>query len=76
MTNILSNSEKGEYLETAKIDWFHNQLKAWASQNLRDFPWRRTSDPYAIFIAEFLLQKTVASTAAPVYEALSPAILP
>ncbi|MGB8689879.1 MAG: A/G-specific adenine glycosylase [Microcoleus sp.] len=69
MTNILSNSEKVEYLETAKIDWFHNQLKAWASQNLRDFPWRRTSDPYAIFIAEFLLQKTVASTAAPVYEA-------
>jgi len=69
MTNILSNYDKVEYLETAKIDWFHNQLKAWASQNLRDFPWRRTSDPYAIFIAEFLLQKTGASTAAPVYEA-------
>ncbi|MGE5658459.1 MAG: A/G-specific adenine glycosylase [Actinomycetota bacterium] len=68
MANILSNSEKLEYLEAAKIDWFQNQLKAWASQNLRDFPWRRTSDPYAIFIAEFLLQKTGATTADSVYQ--------
>lgn len=57
-----------EHLEKAKIRWFRRQLKAWADQHLRDFPWRRTSDPYAIFVAEFLLQKTGASTAAPVYE--------
>jgi len=68
MANILSNFEKVEDIEAAKIHWFHHQLQAWASHNLRDFPWRRTSDPYAIFIAEFLLQKTGALTAAPVYE--------
>lgn len=58
-----------EHLEATKIRWFRNQLKAWAAQHLRDFPWRRTTEPYAIFIAEFLLQKTGAATAAPVYEA-------
>jgi A/G-specific adenine glycosylase len=69
MINVLSNSEKVKYLEAATIYGFHNQLQPWASQILRNFPWLRTSDPYAIFIAEFLLQKTGASTAAPVYEA-------
>jgi A/G-specific adenine glycosylase len=57
-----------KHLEATKIRWFRNQLQAWAEQHLRDFPWRRTSDPYAIFVAEFLLQKTAASTVAPVYE--------
>jgi len=35
---------------------------------LRDFPWRRTGDPYASLIAEFLLQRTSAETVAPIYE--------
>jgi len=59
-----------EHLQFDKIKWFRCQLEAWASQNWRDFPWRRTQDPYAIFVAEFLLQKTGASTAASIYEAL------
>lgn len=44
-----------EHLESAKIEWFRCQLKVWASQHLRDFLWRRTTDPYAVFVAEFLL---------------------
>lgn len=58
-----------EHFEEAKIAWFRHSLAAWASHHLRDFPWRRTKDPYAIFVAEFLLQKTGASTVAPIYEA-------
>ncbi|HEY9607407.1 MAG TPA: hypothetical protein V6C85_37830 [Allocoleopsis sp.] len=57
-----------EHLEQSKIEWFRRQLRAWADRNLRDFPWRRTSDPYAIFVAEFLLQKTGAATASPIYQ--------
>lgn len=53
---------------TAKSEWFRRQLSAWAAVHLREFPWRTTSDPYAIFIAEFLLQKTSAATVAPIYE--------
>lgn len=58
-----------EHLEEALLKWFRHQLGAWAEHHLRNFPWRRTTDPYAIFVAELLLQKTSASTVAPVYEA-------
>lgn len=53
---------------TTKIEWFRHHLSAWAAVHLREFPWRITCDPYAIFIAEFLLQKTSAATVAPIYE--------
>ncbi|OKH22184.1 hypothetical protein NIES593_13370 [Hydrococcus rivularis NIES-593] len=70
MTAIISHSEKtlSERLTRAKIKWFRRQLSTWAKKNLRDFPWRRTTDPYAIFIAEFMLQKTDAATVVPIYE--------
>lgn len=54
-------------LEEQKVSWFRHHLIDWAEHNLRDFPWRRTSDPYAIFVAEFLLQKTDAAKVVPVY---------
>jgi A/G-specific adenine glycosylase len=55
-------------LDSDKSVWFRERLEAWALENLRDFPWRRTTDPYAIFVAEFLLQKTVASTVVPIFD--------
>jgi A/G-specific adenine glycosylase len=57
-----------KHLDVAKIRWFQRRLKAWAGQNYRDFPWRRTCDPYAILVAELLLQKTAAATVAPIYQ--------
>lgn len=56
-------------LKPAKVQWFRRQLQTWAKANLRDFPWRRTRDPYAIFVAECLLQKTDAATVLPLYQA-------
>lgn len=58
---LLSSSEEN-------IEWFRNRLLSWAKQNLRDYPWRRTSDPYSILVAEFLLQRTDADTVVPIYE--------
>ena len=52
-----------------KIEWFRDRLLTWAKQNLRDYPWRKTSNPYDILVAEFLLQKTDADTVLPVYKA-------
>jgi A/G-specific adenine glycosylase len=57
-----------ENLNLSKIDWFRRKLSIWADFNLRDFPWRRNTEPYAIFIAECLLQKTEANTVAPIYQ--------
>ncbi len=51
------------------IKWFRDRLLTWAEHNLRNYPWRRTSDPYSILVAEFLLQRTDADTVVPIYEA-------
>jgi A/G-specific adenine glycosylase len=34
------------------------QLLSWYRQQARDLPWRRTRDPYAILVAEVMLQQT------------------
>lgn len=52
----------------AKIKWFRHQLTTWAKHHLRYYPWRHTVDPYAVFIAEFMLQKTDADTVVPIYQ--------
>jgi len=38
------------------------QLVAWFHQVGRDYPWRRTRDPYAILVSEIMLQQTQIST--------------
>ena len=50
------------------IKWFQDRLLAWAKYNLRDYPWRETSDPYSIMVAEVLLQRSDADTVAPIYK--------
>ena len=39
------------------LDWFYT--------NARDLPWRRTRDPYAIWISEIMLQQTQVKTVIP-----------
>ncbi|MBL8097215.1 MAG: A/G-specific adenine glycosylase [Anaerolineales bacterium] len=43
------------------------RLLAWYSQHARDLPWRRTRDPYAIWISEIMLQQTQVDTVRPYY---------
>lgn len=43
-------------------------LLSWYSRHCRDLPWRRTRDPYAIWISEIMLQQTQVKTAIPYYE--------
>jgi A/G-specific adenine glycosylase len=45
-----------------------SQLLDWFSRNARDLPWRRTSDPYAIWISEIMLQQTQVATVVPYWE--------
>jgi A/G-specific adenine glycosylase len=37
-------------------------LRAWYRRHRRDLPWRRTSDPYAIWVSEIMLQQTQVAT--------------
>ncbi len=43
-------------------------LLRWYKRNRRDLPWRRTPDPYAIWISETMLQQTRVETVIPYYE--------
>ena len=45
-------------------------LTEWAETDRRVFPWRKTSDPFRVLVAEVLLQRSRGSTVAGVYEDL------
>jgi A/G-specific adenine glycosylase len=47
---------------------FRTKLTAWFRRHGRDLPWRRTRDPYAIMVSEFMLQQTQVATVVPYYE--------
>ena len=44
----------------ALLDWF--------AANARDLPWRRTRDPYAVWVSEIMLQQTQVKTVIPFWE--------
>ena len=44
-------------MKTPEID-FTKLLLSWYNRNHRDLPWRRTQDPYKIWISEIILQQT------------------
>ena len=47
---------------------FAAALAAWYRSDHRDLPWRRTQDPYAIWLSEIMLQQTRVETVIAYYE--------
>ncbi len=43
-------------------------LRAWFTRHARDLPWRRTHDPYRVWLSEVMLQQTQVRTVVPYYE--------
>src|ERR1017187_9909387 len=43
-------------------------LLNWFATNARDLPWRRTRDPYAIWVSEIMLQQTQVKTVIPYWK--------
>ena len=40
------------------MDRFSTLIRQWYRQNFRDLPWRKTNDPYKIWLSEIILQQT------------------
>lgn len=57
-----------EMWEEDKIVLFRKKLLAWYDENKRDLPWRRSSNPYHIWVSEIMLQQTRVDTVIPYYE--------
>ena len=51
-----------------KLSAIRRKLLSWYDKNRRDLPWRRTRDPYAIWIAETMLQQTQVVTVVRYYK--------
>ena len=45
-------------MQLADISSLRTALLDWYQANKRDLPWRRTEDPYAIWVSEIMLQQT------------------
>jgi A/G-specific adenine glycosylase len=52
----------------SKLPRLVSALLGWFSQNARDLPWRRTRDPYAIWVSEIMLQQTQVKTVIPYWK--------
>ena len=50
------------------IGTFQKALLAWFDREARDLPWRRTKDPYCVYLAEIMMQQTRVDQGTPYYE--------
>jgi len=53
-------SQQRSAFASALVDWYRNAS--------RDLPWRKTKDPYAIWVSEIMLQQTRVEAVIPYYE--------
>jgi A/G-specific adenine glycosylase len=58
---------EAKYLSKKEAARFRRRLACWYQRHGRDLPWRRTRDPYAVFISEVMLQQTQVATVIPFY---------
>ncbi|WCJ59920.1 A/G-specific adenine glycosylase [Fontisphaera persica] len=61
-SDVSASRRKGPYLR-----WVQALLE-WFADKARPLPWRRTTDPYAIWISEVMLQQTQVATVIPYWE--------
>src|SRR5260370_1178822 len=55
-------------LNRRELATFRKQLLGWFREFQRGLPWRRTTDPYRIWLSEIMLQQTRVAAAIPYYE--------
>ncbi len=58
----------GKWPAAMPRNWMSDTLLPWFDRSKRDLPWRRTTDPYAIWISEVMLQQTQVVTVIPYFE--------
>jgi A/G-specific adenine glycosylase len=57
----------GSYRRSPDAHWVRRRVLSWFHRSGREFPWRESSDPYAVLIAEVLLQRTRADLVEPIF---------
>ena len=67
-SEILAASKRSKDGQTPNLNRLVAALLDWFAKNARDLPWRRTRDPYAIWVSEIMLQQTQVKTVIPYWE--------
>jgi A/G-specific adenine glycosylase len=67
-SDLLTKAQDALALPPAQVAYLQETLLAWYEACRRDLPWRRTRDPYAIWVSEIMLQQTRVETVIPYYE--------
>lgn len=55
-------------VQPRRVAALQRRLLDWFAASARDLPWRRTRDPYAIWLSEVMLQQTQVATVIPYWE--------
>jgi len=55
-------------IDSAWLRRFRRQVRGWYAKHGRDLLWRRSCDPYPIWISEIMLQQTTVAAVGPYYE--------
>jgi A/G-specific adenine glycosylase len=55
-------------LNNLDVAQLRRSLLSWYREQGRDLPWRRSDDPYAIWVSEIMLQQTQVKTVIPYYQ--------
>ncbi len=55
-------------LDSTRTKRLAHNIAAWFEKSPRDLPWRKTYDPYGVWIAEIMLQQTQVDTVVPYYQ--------
>lgn len=55
-------------MNTPRLSRIRKALLKWWDDGRRDLPWRRSEEPYAVWLAEVMLQQTRIETVIPYYE--------
>jgi A/G-specific adenine glycosylase len=66
-TAYAAASPKNEIVPAAELNAFQTRLLGWFAEAKRDLDWRRTRDPYRIWISEIMLQQTRVAAVLPYY---------
>ncbi len=67
-SDLLTKRQDAVALPAAQVAYLQETLLGWYEACRRDLPWRRTRDPYAIWVSEIMLQQTRVETVIPYYE--------
>jgi A/G-specific adenine glycosylase len=61
-------ADSSSEFDAATLARFRRNLTAWYARHARPLPWRKTADPYRIWISEIMLQQTTVAAVVPYFE--------